>query len=317
MKPNIYRKSIACCFIFVAIFSTTTTLAQEPDSFELSKGVLVDTKGQTLFVSHRDGGIDNILMSSGLVNWHTNSADRPIITRGSQLIAHKNTQQKGQITLSSIDIGSGILKQNHSITVSTDIIANVKEGPSNKFKIFITKENSLNGKIQWQYQSKANQGMFSEKTPNPKNFYGEISLHNNNQLTSSSSLAITRKPQRHNNEIEGAFLSNVPGRQFKSIDGRHILVSRLKNNQTQWNKYSWEIYKTTGETLGSISHFNSYSAFYVNEGVIIFVNLPFVKGNEKGNVSSPLQLQAFSLASGDNLWNREIRDLSFRGPYPH
>ena len=95
------------------------------------------------------------------------------------------------------------------------------------------------------------------------------------------------------------------------------MVSKLKEDPSKWNKYAWDIYNKEGVLIGSTNHSSSYSPFFVSDKTIVFVNQPNSRVINNNWVETPLTLQAVSLESGQLIWDKEIRDLKFKGPYPH
>ena len=158
--------------------------------------------------------------------------------------------------------------------------------------------------------------IISKSNKSSKPIFGEISLNSNSRLADASTRVLSQKPTSANIAIEGNFLNDKKGRQFKSISGNHIMVSNLKSDPSLWEKYQWDIYDLSGELLGSINNASSYISFNVVDDVILFMNLPYTKYKQNIKHEEPLSLQAYSLNTGQRVWQYEVKDLTYKGPYP-
>ena len=115
----------------------------------------------------------------------------------------------------------------------------------------------------------------------------------------------------------GERLSQVPGVQFPSADGRHVLTSQRIADDSVWEKYRWTIYdRDTGERVGAFNSHLRLASFFVLGTQAIYETGPFVRRTESGLVDEPLKIRAVDLRTGQELWSREVRDTAYRGPYP-
>jgi hypothetical protein len=100
-----------------------------------------------------------------------------------------------------------------------------------------------------------------------------------------------------------------------STDGRHLLVSR-KSDANAAAGYTFQLYSLeTGKLLGSLEERRSHAFGFVLGNSFVYESLPSASRQGDAWVSTPRQLRAVDLTSGAALWQRPVRDLSYRGPY--
>ena len=305
-----------------------TSFAQQNSSYELWKGVVVDSNNKLIYAINPNGGIDGIDIIAGKKVWHTDHADRPIVVQGSNIIAQRDSTQPGEISLVGINNKTGAMNESHSVLVNKDVVARVGDGLNQHFDIKTKIVNASLSHLEWQFRKEIVRGTapenntininntISKTNKSSKPIFGEISFNNNSRLVDASSRMLSQKLISVNTAIEGKFLSDKKGRQFKSISGYHIMVSNLKSDPSLWKKYHWDIYDLSGELLGSINNASSYISFNVVDDVILFMSLPNTRYIQSIKQVEPLLLQAYSLNSGKMIWKHDVKDLTYKGPYP-
>ena len=202
-----------------------------------------------------------------------------------------------------------------------DISAPIADGVDQQFKVKTSFDNNANGEILWSYNYKLAQGMATESPPETIKSYGLITIDSSRSVNNMNMQVLQQAHANTNKKIVGEYLTNLQldtnSRQFKSVNAQHILVSKLKADPSQWKKYAWDVYDTNGQLIGSMNHSSSYSPFIVSGKTIVFISQPNSRVKNNNWVESPLTLQAVSLDSGNTIWDKEVRDLRFKGPYPH
>jgi hypothetical protein len=101
-------------------------------------------------------------------------------------------------------------------------------------------------------------------------------------------------------------------RRFYSASGAHILLSE----PTPQGSYRWTLQDSKGGALGSIDSQHSYLPFEVVQGVLLFVQPLSISFEENDMDLQRPELQAINLSDGKLLWQADVRDTEFRGPYP-
>ncbi len=320
LKTN--NKSFIHGLILLSICSASgTVMAQEQSSFQLLDGVIVDKNIENIYVINPNSGLDSVSLQTGLVNWHSDGAALPIMVSDGQLLAQEENSTNGILSLKALGTDNGEQIHSKVFALPNDISAPIADGLEHQFKIKSTFDNNPNGEILWTYNYKLAQGMVSEDAPDPIKSYGIIT-RDNSRSVNNMTMQITQQAHRNTNKaVVGEYLTNLQfdanSRQFKSANAQHILVSNLKSDPSQWDKYTWDIYDINGIKIGAFDHSSSYSPFIVSGQTIVFVSQPNTKIKSNKLVDTPLTLQAVSLASGNVIWGKEVRDLRFKGVYPH
>lgn len=307
------KRSSKVVFASALLCVTGVTLAQ---SQQLHKGVVIDVESQQVYVSNPQGGLDSIDVNSGNHQWHNADADLPLTLQSNHLIAQSDTENAGAFELLELNTSNGAMSQSRSVTVPTSVKARVADDLNERFGVSVVSDGLSRQSIQWSYEKNVAKGMPDLTPQNPIVSFGEIVFENNSALQDASARDLSERPVSNPISIEGRFLDGVNGRQFTSIGKEHVLVSQRKDDQPFWQKYEWDIHNSVGRHLGQIKHANAYVPFEVINDVLLFVTLPSIRYEGQTKIESPLLLQAFSLASGQQLWSREVRDLSYKGPYP-
>src|SRR5262249_1769751 len=112
-------------------------------------------------------------------------------------------------------------------------------------------------------------------------------------------------------------LPGIPEPQFLSTDGRHVLVSKRTGDESVWDKYTLTIFdRGTKQRVGGFKPHVSHVPFTVLDSRVIFETGPYARRTRTGVVEEPLKLRAVDLQSGNELWSRQVRDTTYRGPFP-
>jgi hypothetical protein len=327
-QKNLLRNGLV--FLLFGCVSNTS-IAQQSSSYELWKGVVVDSTNKLIYTSNPNGGMDGINISVGNKAWHTAKADRPIVVYDSKLIAQHDSKQAGTLSLVSIESASGNISESHSIELPSIVVAQVADSLNNHFNIREKTVSPSSSNLEWQFRKETVRGtaptapennlinsINTTSKTNKENIhiFGEVTFNGNNNLATSSSRVLSQMSTSTNSAIEGKFLVNKAGRQFKSVSGNHVMVSTRKSDPSLREKYQWDIYNLTGQLLGSINNSSSYISFDTVDDVILFMSLPYTKYIQNTKHEAPLALQAYSLSTGQKLWQHEIRDMTYKGPYP-
>jgi hypothetical protein len=117
--------------------------------------------------------------------------------------------------------------------------------------------------------------------------------------------------------IEGRWLPSEDGRQFLSADGRHVLASE-RNPDGGWFRYTCTIYLREGLRLGEMQAPVSYAPFLVTAGNrLITISGESLRLVDDAYREEPLRISAFLLGSNEPAWEHPVRNVAYRGPYPH
>ena len=230
--------------------------------------MIVDKNIENIYVINPNSGLDSVSLQTGLVNWHSDAAALPIMVSDGQLLAQEENSTNGILSLKALGTDNGEQIHSKVFALPNDISAPIADGLEHQFKIKSTFDNNPNGEILWTYNYKLAQGMVSEDAPDPIKSYGIIT-RDNSRSVNNMTMQITQQAHRNTNKaVVGEYLTNLQfdanSRQFKSANAQHILVSNLKSDPSQWDKYTWDIYDINGIKIGAFDHSSSYSPFTVS-----------------------------------------------------
>lgn len=106
---------------------------------------------------------------------------------------------------------------------------------------------------------------------------------------------------------------------FASADGLHRLESRrLESADSVWPVYRWTIYEAQGDTpLGTFDLHLSFAPFLVAAGRLIVELQPYRHLSGGKLHQEPMQLRAYDLSGGDQVWMTPVRDIYYVPEPPH
>ena len=291
-------------------------LGQQPSmGHELRPGVVIDLPLGLAFAMSPGGGIDAIDLRDGNVRWHSDDADRPVAVSGGRLIAQATSTAPRELALMSFDAAGGGRLASGSFTLPEGTKAPVVDGLGTTFRIWAEGEGTPL-RIGWEYSRTVVQGMATEgPPPEPKITSGALSFELSTGATTALGTPVPRLKQRYLADAS----ERVPaadGRQFVSLDGNHVLISRRIADVSSWKQYSWTVVDRNGQELGSIERHNSYSPFVVTATVMVFATPPQARRVGDEIEEEPLSLRGVDIRSGIQQWSREIRGLEYQGPFP-
>jgi len=104
--------------------------------------------------------------------------------------------------------------------------------------------------------------------------------------------------------------------EFLSADDQAVaIVERVAPGE--WEEYSWSVFSLeSGGRLGQLSESQSYAWSVVDGSTLIYVAQPYSRRIAEERVDEPKKLRAVRLDGGRTLWERPLRDTSYRGPLP-
>lgn len=288
---------------------TTQNTAQGTGAaFELQPGVVIDKDRGIAFVMNPKGGTDALAIASGEILWHSNDAGRPVAVIEDQLVAQVESSQAGSLELVMIDADSGAVLKTASTALPTGTVARVSNGMGSSFRSWAEIQGGQLA-IGWEASKRQLKGTGS--APPQRAASGALLDVSTGTLEPTSK--IPAQPKRDREMQSASKLAAVSGRQFLSADGEHVLASEMLEDR--WG-YRWALFGQDGTPIGQIESTVSYAPFFVAGSVVVYPLPPGARKEGTQLISFPLRLQAVDLESGAELWTREIRDTTFRGPYP-
>ena len=104
--------------------------------------------------------------------------------------------------------------------------------------------------------------------------------------------------------------------QFPSSDQRHLLVAE-RARPGDFDEYQWSIFSLeTGRRLGQLHHHRSHAWFFVAGETLVYVEPPHGRLVGDEWIDQPRKLRAILLGRASAIWERPLRDTTYRGPFP-
>jgi hypothetical protein len=322
-------------FAFVAILTLASQVSAEPGTtLALRDGVVVDAARSIAYVMHPQGGIQAIDLQQGTALWRSTEGERPLGLMGDLLVAQARPGEDGDLRIVALDVRQkGIRSSEADLPMPAGVRAEVADSLKHAFQITASpsRDRIL---LSWQAQEFAGlPGREADERENERDAdsgdrrprvvrkaFGrgeQDSLHGTALFDprSGSLSPVTAEAKAAGPRAGAVSLPSAgPERLFASADGRHVLASRRVEGDTS---YTWKISDAaTGAVLGSFRSDVSMAPFTVVGTRLFYVALPGLRLEGSKMVEEPLRLRALDIATGSELWSRDIRDTAFRGPFP-
>ena len=301
------------------------------NGFQLIPGVIVTYDRSQAYVMNAEGGIDAIDLSQGTAVWTTKKASKPLGLQGNLLICQVEPSRAGTklgvVALNIQERGKQVFSK--SMRLPAGVTVSIDETLNSSFIVSVQPSGS-NAVFSWDYNEHPIQGLI----PPDDSENSEMGLRAIPESTTSGSFrmnltsgkisSLTTEarpfapaPSALTSVVAKERIAGVTGDQFVSADGRHILSSERIANDAVWEKYRWTIFtRSTGESLGEIKSHVSVSPFFIADSKVIYETTPFLRQTQSGLVEEPAKIRAVDFNTSQELWSKQIRETTFRGPYP-
>lgn len=294
----------------------------------LCDGVVLDAGSGMAYAMNPDGGIEAIELATGAVHWSSSEAAKPLHLTEGLLIAHRDPAAPGSVDMVALATRSGSRQHGMTATLAEGVWAGVDDRPGGAFRCHAG-GGVADLAVSWSaYQ--AVDDRFAVTAPAFDETSGPVippaapagALSGSAELDLVAGRMTPMAPGQIAagslsvaSEETGVFLAGVPGRQWLSADGAHVLSSARTGAPGEWQKYRWSVYTTAGELVGTISHHLASVPFVVTGTTLVFRDQPYALVVDGALVSEPLKLRGVDLRSGVEIWSRALRDTAYRGPF--
>jgi hypothetical protein len=305
------------------------------NAFELRSGVVIDPVQQRAYIMSPSGGIDAVELKNGERVWSTRAAAKPLGLVDQRLISQAevpNAANKLKVVI--LNPATGNPKAGSDVSMPAGVQPSIKPLGGK----FDATARAAGGEavVTWEFQKQPLRGLrpgTEEKLSLPKGGAARPAPTENAESSQRGAFRLNLSTGAPSAAPEGEStpapksqpsllpaserLPGLPETQVLSADGRHILVSRRTSDDRVWEKYTLAIYERgTGKWMGELKSHFSVVPFFVTDSHIIFETRPYARNTEAGPVEEPLKIRAVDLKTGQELWNREVRDLTYRGSFP-
>ena len=293
----------------------------------LRDGVVIDSARSIAYVMHPQGGVEAVDLQRGASLWRSTEAERPLALAGDLLIAQGRPGDNGELRIVALDVlhkGAGSAEAD--LTMPSGVRAEVSESLRQAFHVSAAA--SPQGiVVAWRAQMRqgfpgrgAGEPAVQRKAAGESRLQGSALFdpHAGSLMPLEAADAERIAGPR---SVTAASLSGSPAadteRRFASADGLHVLASRATEGVTSQAHYLWTISDAaTGHVLGTLPSMVSMTPFVVSGTRLIQIAQPMTRRAGGKTTDTPLRLRAVDLATGQELWVREVRDTAYLGPFP-
>jgi hypothetical protein len=346
-------RSLTVVVTFLAAFnippSRSAASAQQPpvtSAVELRPGVVIDAQRRVMYVMNVKGGVDAVGLNRGELVWHSDEAARPVASNTQSLIAQSEPAKAGtreaapatnELLVRVLDVRTGRRRFAIAHALPPGIRANVVGTAEGTFTVRAL-TTPTDATLAWEYDEAPLQGVRPgaldvDAAPADRRAPPEaaaaraptasgalrIDLASGKvaPLASAGPLALSQTQQRRLDVAAAERVASVTGDQFLSSDGRHVLASERIADDSIWDKYQWTIIeRSSGRRVGSLRDYRSHAPFMVVGTTIYYETGPVERRTGGGVIQEPLRIRAVDLVKGAQLWIRDVRDTTYRGPFP-
>lgn len=322
------RRSSVLLFLLLA-FASATAFAQVAgprQAVPLADGVLVDAERLVAYVMNPQRGLEAVALDGGALLWSADVAAKPLAAVGDLVIAQAETHQAGRLDVVSFDARDGSPgRLTARVELPDSVTARLEDEPNRSFRLRAALERDelvltwtatkIGGSDELQgYLPSAEESQApSVKASSRLEGAAAIDLSTGSVRPLAAAKAAGPRPL----EVLTDRLAGAKGRLFTSADGRHVLASARQDGGDPWQRYRWTIYeRESGERLGELAQVSSTAPFLVADARLVYLAQPFFRRQGDDLVGVPMQVRAVDLASGVELWTKDVNDPSFRGPFP-
>ena len=285
-------------------------------------GLVLDSARAQAYAMNETGGIDALDLSTGAVAWSTQAAVKPLVKVDGLLLAQATSEKANVLALAILD-DTGTLRALTEVALPEGVQVASRDGLGQMFRLHLVAVEGKQVTLGWTALSYPASGL-RLKSP---------TLSASSSRPSEGAIVVDLAGARASvipAEQAANLLANPPGavaaeialaasgpRTFLATDGAARLVSTLNEDATTpLTRYRWTIFNAQGAVAGGVEHAVSSAPFVLAGSSLVYVEQP--TGRLVGDVVErmPLSLISVDLATGAELWQRELVDTRYHGPFP-
>ncbi len=290
----------------------------------LHDGAVVSARHGLAYVM-RPRGIDAVDLASGRVRWHSDGAAKPIGIVGDRLVAQAEGRAANRLDLVVLDARSGATRESTNIALPAGVKASVTDGPSGSFRV---RGNRVDSQLAVRWEATGAAAGDAAQGYLPAEGHDAAPMVTTGAavvdfaapkariqpLTAAAASAAIERPTLQ--ELSEPAVA-AGGRQWLSVDGRHVMISERASSGTGIHRHRWTVYERgSGSRLGAMPSLVSAAPFLVVGRTLYHVSPPYAMQRGGKLLERLTSLRAFDLTRGAEAWSVEVRDSSFRGPFP-
>lgn len=343
MHPYKLRALAALCSAF--LFSTALFAA---NGHEVRRGVIADPERELVFIGLPVSGVEAVDSSSGRSVWKSDAGALPLASDDRTVLVRGEEKPAGpRLPIALLDVATGQKSAEAVVTLPEGVRALVTAQKGRTFTTTAVAE--ANGfLVTWTYFETVIQGVTPLEGEMPPvrtvsgafrvNAAGKVielpeppSLPDRanepwragNVLASieggrGEAMTLKRREAGSGAPLPDVVLSRRALLGLPSADRRHIVVSeRAGEGSTTDPEYRWAIVSLeNGTRIGELRRNVSAAPFFLTRDNVVYESRPHGYKSGESWIVRPLELEAVRLSGGIPVWNREIRDLDYRGVLP-
>ena len=298
-----------------------------PPPTTLRPGIVIDPAANIIYAMTPEG-VAAIDLASGAKRWTTNSAAKPLAITSNRLISQVEPKiRTNQLELAVLDTTEkGVIAARGVTELPSFVRVAIGQTLEGRFESEArTLANSA--VVTWRYARQPLRGLVREPergttnvVPQAQSTGGQPSAEGAVQMdlttgaVSPAAADLAAHPSVRRWSLEAnEKISGAGATQYESADGRHILASEQIADDKTWAKYRWTIFeRSTNKRVGQFQTHLAFTPFVVRDSMLIYETTPYIRGKS----AEPAKLRGVSLATGQETWSVEVRELEFRGPFP-
>ncbi len=294
--------------------------------FKLWRGVVADPARGEVYLMAPAGGVEALRVADGQVAWTSRDAAEPLAVAGGRLLCTAEPAAGGRrLEVVALDPASGgAAAVRGSFELPRGVRAAVEDSFDGAFAPEASSGPGAGLVVSWQATSRITRGMPTEDDAQggpvrgPARGGATFDLATGRMVPlAPGALGPPRPPQTPDIEQDER-LADVPGTQFRSADGAHVMTRTRNENRRSPDRWKWSIFaQRDGTLVGGAALPASYSPFFVSGTRLVVVTTARQRRSAEGRlVSEPLTLRAIDLSTGREVWQRPVRDTAYSGPVP-
>ena len=293
----------------------------------LRPGIVIDPATNIVYAMTPEG-VAAIDLASGAKRWTTSSAAKPLAIASNRLISQVEPKiRTNELELAVLDTTEkGAIAARGVTELPSFVRVAIGQTLEGRFESE-ARPQAGSAVVSWRYEGQPLRGLVREREsgtndavapsqPTGASAEGAVQMDlATGAVSPVAADAATRPAARRwivetNEKVSGAGASAT---QYESADGRHILASERIADDKTWAKYRWTVYeKGTNKRVGQFQTHLAFTPFVVRDSLLIYETTPYVRGGS----AEPAKLRGINLATGQETWSVEVRELEFRGPFP-
>ena len=313
----------------LAIFSNSVTVTgQQAPATALRPGIVIDPVANVAYTMTPEG-VAAIDLTSGAKRWTSNVAAKPLAIAGNRLISQVEPKTRtNRLEIAVLDTRErGAVMTRGAVELPAFVRVAIGQTLEGKFETE-TRVTANSAIVSWRFERQLMRGLVEEsETSRSDNARPEaqpagvqrraegalqVDLTTGAVSATDASLATAAAPRRWIMS-DAEKIPGTAGTQYESADGRHVMASERVGDERTWAKYRWTVFdRSTNNRVGQFQTHLAFMPFVVRDSILIYETTPYIRDGKE----EPAKLRGVNLATGQEVWSVEVRELVYRGPFP-